>query len=214
LKADCAPQLKARVMCLSFMGIETLNNPTDDSQFVELVTHVIAQLGIRLNPEKLFVMKIDNWFDHKWLNFSGIGRVGFHWGMNALDTALDEFSEDKITFPPFHPRRVVGEWYYVRDADGRYVHSLDFPLVHKRKPAPSAGNLHKRVDDFAKSAVFVWWSSNTKPNCRGSLMVYDATGLDVQTWYASFLRDDRWHVVQTKGIAKEQVVSLIEPSLV
>jgi hypothetical protein len=84
--------------------------------------------------------------------------------------------------------------------------------VHKRKLAPSAYNLHKRVSDFAKSAVFIWWSSNTKPNGRGSLMLYDATGLDVHTWYASFSRNDRWNVVQTKGIAKEQIASLIEPS--
>ena len=196
------------------MGIETLNNPTDDSQFVELVKRVITQVGLRTNPDKIFVMKLDNWFDHKWLNFSGIGSVGFHWGIDAPDTALDEFSQDKITFPPFHPRRVVGEWYYLRDANGQYLHSLDFPLVHKLKLAPSAENLHKRVTDFAQSAVFIWWSSNTQPNGRGSLMVYDATGLDVRTWYASFLRGDHWNVLHTKGIAKEEVASLMELSLV
>src|SRR5687767_12909311 len=126
------------------MNIDILTNPTDDPQFVELVKHIIVRLAVQNVPEKIFVMKIDNWFDHKWLKFSGIGSVGFFWGLNAPDTALDEFSQDKITFPPFNPNRVIGEWYFARDASGEYVPSLQSPFVHERKLAPSAQNLHKR----------------------------------------------------------------------
>jgi hypothetical protein len=195
------------------MGIETLNNPTDDSQFVELVKHVIARLGTENCPEKVFIVKIDNWFDHKWLNFSGIGRAGFFWGPNAPDTVLHEFSQDKATFPPFNPKRVIGEWYFLRGADGSYVLSLDSPLVHQRALESSSHNLHKRVTDFAESAIFVWWSSNTKRNQLGSLMVYEVNGASVNTWYLTLSKDDNWRISQTKGIAREQAASLIELAL-
>jgi hypothetical protein len=87
--------------------MEILTNPNDDPQFVELVKCIISGLVSDDFPEQIFVMKIDNWFDHKWMKFSGIGSVGFFWGMNAPDTALDEFRQDKVTFPPFNPNRVI-----------------------------------------------------------------------------------------------------------
>jgi len=168
------------------MKLDIFTNPTDDPQFVELAEHIIVQLVIQSSPEKIFVTKVDNWFDHKWLNFSGIGSVGFFWGMNAPDTALDEFSQDQITLPPFNPNRVIGESHFLRDASGEYLPLLGSPYVHQRKLAPSARNLHKRVTDFAGSAILVWLSSNTKSNRRGSMMVYEVADSEVQTWYAAF----------------------------
>src|SRR5262245_18520105 len=155
------------------MNFELFTNPTDDPQFVEMVQRIIAQLVTKTFPAKIFVMKTDNWFDHKWLNFSGIGSVRFDDFRLEIDTALDEFSQDKTTFPPFNPNRIIGEWYFLRTTQGDYLPSLDSPYVHERKLAPIAHNLHKRVTDFADSAVFVWLSSNTKSNQRGSIMVYE-----------------------------------------
>lgn len=191
------------------MNFERVTNPTDDPQFVELVKHIIAQLVTKNFPAKIFVMKTDNWFDHKWLNFSGIGSVRFDDFRLDIDTALDEFSQDKTTFPPFNPNRIIGEWYFLRNALGDYLPSLESPYVHERKLAPSAENLHKRVTDFAESAVFVWLSSNTKSNQRGSIMVYEVNGSEVDTWYVSLSKADDWRILQTKGIAREQVASLI-----
>src|SRR5215510_10889155 len=62
------------------MNFEIFTNPTDDPHFVELLKHLISRLVGETFPEQIFVMKIDNWFDHKWLNFSGKGRVGFFGG--------------------------------------------------------------------------------------------------------------------------------------
>jgi len=39
----------------------------------------------------------------------------------------------------------------------------------------------KRVTDFASSALFLWVSSNTKLNRRGSIMVYEVKGSEVHT---------------------------------
>jgi hypothetical protein len=191
------------------MTIELLTNSNDDPQFVELVTHIISGLICDSSPGEVFVMKIDNWFDHKWLTFSGIGSVRFDDFRLDIDTALDEFRQEKVTFPPFTPNRVIGEYYFLRDGNGDYSPSLSRPYIHERKLAHSSENLHKRVADFADSAIFVWVSSNSKSNRRGSIMVYDVKGSDVQTWYVGLSKEDNWRVLQTKGIAHEQIQSLM-----
>src|SRR5215510_14679343 len=192
------------------MNFEILTNPTDDPHFVELLKHLISRLVGETLPEQIFVMKIDNWFDHKWLNFSGIGRVGFFGGRLEKDTALDEFWQDKVTLPPFTPNRVIEEYYFVRDQSGSYAPSLAAPLVHQRKLAPSSENLHKRVTDFADSALLIWVSSNTKSNCRGSIMVYEVKDSNVKTWYMGLVKQNNWSVSRTKGINLDRAVSLIQ----
>ncbi len=193
------------------MNLEIFTNPTDDSQFVELLKHIISHLVAEEVSEQIFVMKIDNWFDHKWLKFSGIGRVGFFEDFRLeIDTSLDEFSQDKVTFPPFTPNRVIGEYYFVRDQSGSYAPSSTAPFVHRRKLAPSSENLHKRVTDFANSALFIWVSSNTKLNRRGSIMVYEVKGSDVQTWYMGLVKEENWSISQTQGIPRDRAVSLIK----
>jgi hypothetical protein len=69
------------------MNLEILTNADDDPTFVELLRHLIGQLVGEEFPEQIFVMKIDNWFDHKWLNFSGIGSVRFDDFRLEIDTA-------------------------------------------------------------------------------------------------------------------------------
>src|SRR5829696_2437383 len=83
--------------------MEILTKQSDDPEFVELVKHVIAGCVHDGFPRTIIVIKIDNWFDHKWLGFSGKGRVGFGFHGDYLvdmDTALDEFRQDQITLPP------------------------------------------------------------------------------------------------------------------
>ena len=58
-------RVNSTVMCSSHMNLEILTNATDDPQFVEILKHVISQLVGDEFPEQIFVMKIDNWFDHK-----------------------------------------------------------------------------------------------------------------------------------------------------
>lgn len=193
------------------MKTEIPVNQNDDPDFVELVSQIISEMVNKSFPEQIFVMKIDNWFDHKWLKFSGIGRVGFGFfeDLRDVDTALDEFRQDKITFPPFTPKRVIEQYYFRRDESGYYSFPTSAPVVHRRKLAPSSENLHKRVTDFAESAVFVWLSSNTKSNSRGSIMVYEVKGPRVHTWYAGLSKEEDWRVLQTMGIPREQVQLLL-----
>ena len=97
--------------------MELISSSTDDPKFMRLMNGIISGLVSNDVPDEIFVIKIENWFDHKWLNFSGIGRVGFFhdWRPNGIDTALDEFWQDKITFPPFTPKRVIQEDCFRRE---------------------------------------------------------------------------------------------------
>jgi hypothetical protein len=205
--------LKRRRYVLRVMTMEILVKQNDDPEFVESVKHVIAGCINDGFPNKILVIKIDNWFDHKWLGFSGRGRVGFGFYGDYLvdmDTALDEFRQDQITLPPFSPRRVIEEYYFQRDDSGAYSARNPRPYLHERKLAPSAQNLHKRIVDRIDSAILVWFSSNTKQNLRGSIMIYEVKGTDVHPWYAELAKKNVWRVLQTKGITPDQVQSLIE----
>ena len=196
------------------MTLEILPEPNDDADFLRLLDLIISALIKASCPEEIYLIRIDNWFDHKWLKFSGIGRVGFFWEWRPeMDTSLDEFHQDNVTLPPFTPNRVTGEFYFVRSDSGNYSASLSKPYVHQRKLAHSSENLHKRVAHVADSAVFVWMSSNTKANRRGSLMVYDVKGSEIQTWYVGLSKEDNWRVLQTKGIAQEQFQSLMRQDM-
>ena len=192
--------------------MELLVTQNDDPEFVKLVSQVIFSCTDDCFPKRVFVIKIDNWFDHKWLGFSGIGRVGFGFFMDFLvdmDTALDEFRQDQITLPPFSPRRVVEEYFFERDESGGYSRRNPRPYVHERTLAPSSQNLHKRIVDRVDSAILVWFSSNTSQNKRGCLMVYEVKGSEVHPWYAGLAKDQEWRVMQTKGITPDQVQSMI-----
>ncbi len=58
-----------------FMTMQIGVGETDDPYFIELLNRLIRALVIRVAPQQLWIIQIDNWFDHKWLRFSGIGTV-------------------------------------------------------------------------------------------------------------------------------------------
>jgi hypothetical protein len=193
--------------------MEILTKPTDDPEFIEAVGHIVSGCITDKFPEKIFIIKIDNWFDHKWLGFSGKGRVGFGFFGDYLvdmDTALDEFRQDQMTLPPFSPKRVMEEYYFLLDDNGDYSPSTRAPRVHQKNLAPSSHNLHNRIVDHVDSAILVWFSSNTKLNRRGSIMAYEVNGSSVHAWYAGLAKEEGWRALQTKGITPEQVQSLID----
>ena len=47
------------------------SDSTDDPQFVGLVARIISGAAVTHLPPEVRVFKIDHWFDHKWLAFSG-----------------------------------------------------------------------------------------------------------------------------------------------
>jgi hypothetical protein len=182
---------------------------TDDPYFIALLDSLVSGLVKRETPEGLWIIQIDNWFDHKWLRFSGIGTVDFRFPafMNRYDAALNEFYQDKVTFPPFTPNRVTAQWSFAR-VGGNYV-EVPSQVPHRYEKQPSEANLQRRVQDFNRSASFVWYSANTVANGRGSVMVYNVATDGVQCWFAAFTRQETWKLHATKGVSREEVENLL-----
>ena len=50
---------------------------TDDPQFITLLNSLLRGPIEEGTPQEVWIIQIDNWFDHKWLRFSGFGTVDF-----------------------------------------------------------------------------------------------------------------------------------------
>jgi hypothetical protein len=178
---------------------------TDDPEFVALVERIAVRSFKQGDCDEVFIIEIKNWFDHKWLKFSGIGRVRFDSLPNSHpQVALDEFWQEKITFPPFTPNRILRQqWHPATELKRRSpVHDTE----HRKH---SSWNLQRRVVQHARSALFVWFSSGTKLNDRGSLMLYQVRDESVSAWYASFRKASGWVLHLTKGITRDVVEGLM-----
>jgi hypothetical protein len=196
------------------MAISIPSGLTDDNDFVDLLNALLNALLVQQSPEQLWVIQIDNWFDHKWLRFSGSGSVGSKfpadWAssfMDRFDSVKEQFWREKLTFPPFAPDRVVGQWSFVH-CEGSYIEVPLPVLPHRLSRRRSHSNLNRRVEDFAQSASFVWFSGNTLKNGRGSLMVYSIGSNKPVCWFAAFGRKSGWVLEKTKGIEQKQVSCL------
>jgi hypothetical protein len=198
------------------MPLEVATGTTDDPQFISLLNNLLRGLTEKEAYQELWIIQIDNWFDHKWLRFSGIGKVPFRFPafMKRDDGALDEFYQEKVTFPPFTPNRVLGQWSFVR-VDEHYTEAPLRVLPHPCEKQPSETNLHRRVQEFSGSACFVWYSARTLANGRGSVMVYTIAADRVETWFAALDRKPGWKLNATKGASRDdaqQLLNTTEPS--
>jgi hypothetical protein len=180
----------------------------DDKVFITCLNSMIAQLSADGNPREVYVSRVNKWFEHKWLRFSGIGRVRFDSYNPEKDTALNEFWQSHLTFPPFSPRQVSAPIAWRLGLAGRYEQVSKPRLFAKPDRRHSADNLHHRVRSFAESALFVWFSSYSELNGMASLMAYSVKDDNEGAWYASFRKEPAWHVAATKGIPRERLLQL------
>ena len=178
---------------------------TDDPGFVEVLNSLLEGLTSLHKPEALWIIQIDNWFDHKWLKFSGTGGMA----IGKYDSVKVEFYQDKLTFPPFTPKRVMGQWSYMRTGDD--YREAPLPAVpHSSRRQSSPMNLQRRIQDLTCSACFAWYSGNTVANGRGSVMVYNVGADEVECWFAAFKRQEEWKLQATKGMSPDRVEQLLE----
>jgi hypothetical protein len=176
----------------------------DDKKYLAAVCSLVATLVKEHKPKHLYVTRINKWFDHKWLRYSGMGRVAFY-GSPLADTALDALWQDQLTFPPFNPKQIRQQLYWERESDGSYAGSGEPRWIHKRRLRQSADNLNYRVADFTESGIFVWFTSNTEKNMHGSILVYSVNAGETSAWYCSFKQEVGWAIDKVKGIDKAQV---------
>ena len=167
--------------------LELSADDTDDPAFVSFIARLITGVVLTHRPPEVRIFKIDNWFDHKWLCFSGkiLGAVGV-W-------------QKHLTVPPFAANRIVDQWKYVREeASGRYQLVGPGPNIHYQ--GPSAVNLQRSIGALVPSAALFWYSGNTKAGGRGSLMGYIPVEEDLWPWFLAFARAAEWRIAQRKNI--------------
>ena len=168
----------------------------DDPTFVGLMQNIIESEVNQREPAELFVVRIDNWFDHKWLGFASkrLGAFGV-W-------------PQELSVPPFNPGRVRTQTVISRDTGGGWRSARPVEL----HPAISSeSNIGRKVRTISQSAVFVWFSSGSKPNGRASMMLYWTSEASTSGWYAGFKKNQTWQGSVRRGIAPEMLEKMSNP---
>jgi hypothetical protein len=168
----------------------------DDVDFLTLVRRVVVGSIQQSHPADIFVVRIDHWFDHKWLAFAG-----------KLNGVLP-YRPARLTVPPFVPDRVLSEDVFTLDAGGATYHQNRALTLHRYQR--SGQNLSRRICHISESAIFVWFSGNTAHSEHGSMMVYVIQGESQQAWYASFLRGQDWRLHKVEGLSKTELSFMTE----
>ena len=191
------------------MAIQMSAGETDDPGFIEAVNSIVSELITYNAPEQFWVIQIDNWFDHKWLGFSGYGLIASNIPLDRYDTVKAESYQEKVTFPPFAPNRVLMQFSFVR-VENTYKESALPALPHINERKHSETNLRRRIQDFTRSGCFLWYSANTVANGRGIVMVYVVTADQVECWFAAFNREEEWKLKATKGVTRDKLESWLD----
>lgn len=182
----------------------------DAPEFIESINKILGTMIFQYRLKEIVIIKIKNWFDHKWLNYSGKAVVPFDFMDlpefdKAGNTALEAQWRDEITIPPFHPNRVISNEYFFKEETGneriRYV-------LHRFKN--SNENIHNRIKDTFTDGIAIWYSSHTKTNQRGSLMAYRIQDNEVNSLYATIENRNGWKITATKGIGLNELKAYLD----
>ncbi|MEM7163694.1 MAG: hypothetical protein AAF487_14805 [Bacteroidota bacterium] len=184
--------------------IELDFDKTDAQGFREIIETIIFNLIRNFNPDELSIIRIKNWFDHKWLNYSGKKIVPYDLETYpAIPYVLEPYWNKEITVPPFNPKRVLAEGIYRR----KQVGSIE-PEESLHKFQPTTENRNNLISRKLNDGLCIWVSSNSKSNKQGSLMVYQIKDSEISTWYLSIEEKDKWRVTKVKGIGMPQAYLL------
>lgn len=179
----------------------------DAPEFIDIVNTLMENLIFQHSVKEIIFVKIKNWFDHKWLNYSGKTVVAHDFGgLNGFtDAALSSVWRDKISIPPFNPNRVI----YSKFVVGEITRNKKIKkAIHQYRS--SNANIHNRIEEYTSDGLVVWFSSNTKTNDRGSIMMYRVQSNQVHTWYATVEKKDGWKITKAKGISLAELQAFLQ----
>ena len=129
----------------------------DSVEFMQKLQAIIATISCEYEPQRLYIIRIDNWFGPKWMHFAGKFTAGKGAAMGVHKLALH--------VPPFVPHRVVVERVFAYPNFEEIVK----PPLHIE--CASSHALQRRISDVDKDAAFFWFSSQSEAQARGSVMV-------------------------------------------
>jgi len=170
--------------------IEFIPTDHDDVAFLSLAQRITNGAVTALQIGEVFLVHVDNWFDHKWLGWRS--RKG----------------EEELRVPLFTPNRVCSEKHLVWDVEMSAWQCVGLPEpLHVRQPGRPW--LAQPLDRFSKCAAFVWYSGNSATNKAGSMMLY-VSGAEGYAWYVSFRRGKKWTVADECRITRRELLSFDE----
>jgi len=141
--------------------IEFEISTTDDPEFINIVKKIIIGNIIVSSQKKIFIVKVDNWFNHKWLGYAG----GYH------HLGLNHTPPEDVALPPFSENRMESKNYYEFNENSEDHMKLeppkDIPPYDIQIPEAS-----RRIRKNFPGVGFFWYSGNTATNNKGSLMGY------------------------------------------
>jgi hypothetical protein len=164
--------------------IELIAADNDDVAFLSLVQWIVNGAIVELRMREVFLVHVDNWFDHKWLGW---------WSRK----------EEELRVPTFTPNRVRSEKHYVWNGETSAWESIGMQRpLHVRQPGRPW--LAQPLDRFSESAAFIWYSGSSATNKVGSLMLY-LSGAEGYSWYASFRKSEEWIVADEFRITRREL---------
>jgi hypothetical protein len=169
------------------------NHP--DQEFLEIVERIVSRVLAESSADELFLVEIENWFDHKWLGFSGKNLVP-RW-------------MKKTTLPAFNPNRVLCEHHWLRRDNEEFAPDCMAGPLHPLEKQPSRLNHLRKISAISKSAVFAWYSSKASSNKAASLMIYVSSGNNVVMWFAGLRKNPEWRLHVTDRISWDRVEQLM-----
>ncbi len=168
----------------------------DDTAFLSLAQRILNGAITALQMREVYLVQIDNWFDHKWLGWRS------RWKHKTVE---------ELRVPLFPPNRVCSEKHFVWNVETSAWNSVGLPTpLHIRQAGRPS--LAKPLERFSKCAAFIWYSGNTATNKVGSLMFY-LSGADEYAWYASLKKDENWTVADEFHITRRELISFEERGL-
>jgi hypothetical protein len=166
--------------------IELVATDNDDVAFLSLAQRIVNGAIVELRLHEVFLVHVDNWFDHKWLGW---------WSRK----------DEELRVPTFTPNRVRSEKHFVWKAETSAWESVGLKRpLHVRQPGRPW--LARPLDRFSENAAFIWYSGNTANNKVGSLMFY-VSGAEGYIWYASFRKDEEWTVSDESQITRRELLA-------
>jgi hypothetical protein len=187
----------------------------DSAEFMEKAQAIAIGVARDYAPVRLYVVRIDNWFGPKWMHFAGKFTAGSR--LRGFPTAAIGVHKTRLHVPPFVPSRVVTQRVFVGPD---YEETAAAAPLHIECSSKQA--LSRRIADIDEGAAFLWFSGESEPQKRGSVMIYlpvafDATAArrgnlrDCGAFYMGFSqRGGGWEPAMLRGISRAEVSHLEE----
>ena len=181
----------------------------DSAEFMKKVKALVVGVARDYVPARLYVIRIDNWFGPKWMHFAGKFTAGKGFAIGVHKKILH--------VPPFVPHRVIAEQVF---AGSNYEERITRPPLHIECTSELA--LTRRIADVDKEAAFVWFSSESEVQKRGSVMVYlpfasapvTSRRHERRRSGASYIgfsqREGDWEPAMLRGVSRREVDHLEE----